>query len=340
MSKRGARLARDLPRRLLEAVRVGGLWSPGARVALAVSGGVDSRVLMQALAETRAAHGADLLVLSVNHGLRPEAAAEVAAVLAAAADLGLPAQGLAVQVEAGPDLSARARDARRAALRAAAGPGALIATAHHADDQAETVLQRLFAGSGSAGLAALRPRAGGFVRPMLDEDRDSIVAFAELRGIDWAEDPSNPASERGRLRRTLAEQLGRGPRRALARSARLLAREDDLLEQLASEALPGLTAPDGALDHAGLRALHPALAARALRQWLGAPPPRADELERALALSRPGAAVAVGGGRALRLAGGWLRLQAAGPDLGPSDAGVELQAEIGPRRSGRPSTSS
>lgn len=307
MSRRGDRRADDLPRRVLEAVRTGGLWAPGERVALAVSGGVDSRVMLLALAETQAAHRGALSVLSVDHGLRPEAAAEVEAVLQAAGALGLPAQALAVSVAPGPDLAARARAARRAALLQAAGPDARIATAHHADDQAETVLQRLFAGAGGAGLAALRPRAGPFVRPMLDEDRDSIVAFAELRGLTWAEDPSNPASERGRLRALLAERLGRGPRRALARSARVLAREDDLLEQLADEALQRIAGPDGSLEAAALWALHPALAARALRAWLGRPPPRADQLERALGLRRPGAAVAVGQGRWLRLQGGRLR---------------------------------
>lgn len=288
------------------------LWAPGAVVAVACSGGLDSSALLLALAETRGAHGAALRVLSVDHGLRPAAADEVAAVGALAGALGLPFDRLRLQLAPGPDLAARARAARRAALIEAAGPGARVATGHHADDQAETVLQRLFAGAGARGLAGLRPVAGPFVHPLIDEERADLRAFAALRGLRWAEDPSNPTSERGRLRALLAATLGRGPVRALARSARLLAQDDALLDLLAERSLHELR-PEatGPLPMGGLRALHPALQGRVLRAFLGTPLPGAAALEAVLRWEGGGQRLVLPDGRGLRLRHGGLWIEPA-----------------------------
>ena len=301
MRPRGARLADGLPARVLELVRREALWSPGDRVAVAVSGGVDSLVALVALAELRRAHGAELVVLSVDHGLRSESAAEVEQVGRVAAGLGLPFAALTLRLEPGPDLAARARVARRAALCAAAGPDVRIATGHHADDQAETVLQRLFSGSGAHGLSGLRPRAGAFVHPLIDEDRASIEAFAKLRGLAWIDDPSNARSQRGRLRAALAHALGRGPLRALARSAQLLAVDDACLDALATSALAGMRSGDASrLDFGALQALHPAVGSRVLRDFVAPSPLCATDVSRVLGWQ--------GGGQRMRLADGRLLL--------------------------------
>ncbi len=297
--------ARTLPMRVMEWIQRHQLWAPGQRVLLAVSGGLDSTVMLDVLAELDGV-GARLEVASVDHGLRPEAVGEVAQVGRAAARLGLPFHPLSLRLAPGPNLAARARDARRAALL---GVGAdRICTAHHEDDQAETVLQRLLCGAGAGGLRGMAPLDGPWCRPLLGEPRSVLAAHAELRGLRWVEDPSNAGSQRGRLRAllpALAEIHGGGTA-AIARSARLLAREDALLTELAAAAHAAAARPGPALDRAVFSAQHPALRLRMLRRLCGAgaggPVPRADQLE-ALA-TRPlttGAVHGLPGGAVIRV---------------------------------------
>jgi tRNA(Ile)-lysidine synthase len=307
--------ARALPLRVLEQIRRGRLWSPGDRVLLAVSGGLDSLVLMELMVQLQGGHGASLEVASVDHGLRPEAVAEVAQVGRRARELGLPFWSLSVQLDPGPDLAARARDARRAALL---GVGAdRVCTGHHEDDQAETVLQRLLRGAGSAGLGAMAPAHGPWRRPLLGEARSTLEAWARSRGLRWADDPSNATSERGRLRALWPEleALRPGSRGAMARSARLLAADDALLEQLAAAEGARLARPDG-LDAGGLAALPLPLGLRLLRGL--APDAHAEALERALAGGlREGAWLDAGQGAGLEVRGGVLRQVKALPDGAP-----------------------
>ncbi len=284
--------ARTLPRRVLAFVRGQRLWQPGDDVLVAVSGGLDSMVLLELLWRTREAHGGRLRVLTLDHGLRPESAQEVRDVLTRCETLGVPAQAQRLDVAPGPDLYRRARELRRAALLAAAGAGAggaggagsaRIATAHHRDDQAETVLQRLMAGSGAAGLRAMQARDGAWCRPLLDEPRAVLAAWAQEEGLSWVDDPSNATSERGRLR-VLLDGLGElreGATRGLARSARLLAREDAFVEAALDAVWAGLCAGGEGLDLAALRALDPALQLRALRRLSGGRG-RGDQVERFL----------------------------------------------------------
>jgi len=298
--------ARTLPTRLIEVIARHGLWQAGDRVLVAVSGGLDSTVLLELLWRTRAAHGAQLEVMSLDHGLRPEAAAEVAAVAAHAARLDLPMHTLRLDLSAGPGLAERAREARRQALRAVGADR--IATAHHQDDQAETVLQRLLAGGGSAGLQGIRPLDPPWCRPLVEERRSVLRAWAEAEGLSWVEDPSNPGSERGRLRSLLdgLGQLRAGATAGLARSAGLLARDDAFLNDCLEAADPDLQV-EGGLSAAVWSTLHPALQARALRRLCEAAGlvPRADTIDAVLRGARQ---VELGGGRALRIEGGVLRL--------------------------------
>jgi tRNA(Ile)-lysidine synthase len=142
-----------------------------------------------------AAHG-------VNHGLRPEADAELDLAESHARALGVPFTRTRVNVEPGGNLQARARAARYPALEARQREwGArFLATAHHADDRAETVLLRLLRGSGPRGLAVLPARAGERVRPLLRARRSDVLLHLLRHGIAHAEDPSNRDRRHQRVR--------------------------------------------------------------------------------------------------------------------------------------------
>jgi tRNA(Ile)-lysidine synthase len=209
----------------------------GRGVLLAVSGGPDSTALMHAAAALREASGASVAVATVDHGLRPGSDAEAADVGRAARTLGLPHTRLPwAGPKPGTGLQEAARDVRYALLSAhAAAIGAgLVLTGHTRDDQAETVLMRLAAGSGLAGLAGMRAEralAPGLVlgRPFLHLPKAILVAWCEARGLAYLRDPSNadPRFARGRLRDAwpVLEREGLTPAR-LARLAERAARDE------------------------------------------------------------------------------------------------------------------
>lgn len=199
---------------------------------LAVSGGPDSLAL---LLLARAALPEGVAVLSVDHGLRSEAESEVAFVHGVCATLGVPFASAKVRLAAG-NLQARAREARYQALAQWAedrGLGA-VATAHHADDQAETLLMRLARGSGLAGLAGVRAvthlpgsaqdAATPLIRPLLDFRKAELETVVSAAGLTPVQDPSNrdPAFDRVRVREALAESEWLDAQ-ALATSAQHLA---------------------------------------------------------------------------------------------------------------------
>jgi tRNA(Ile)-lysidine synthase len=199
-----ARFAADLAALWPEAERVGPLG-------LAVSGGPDSIALL--LLAHRALPGR-IAVASIDHGLRAEAAGEVALVERIAGERGIPFTPLAVRLAPG-NVQAQARTARYAALARWAqetGLGA-IATAHHADDQAETLLMRLNRGSGLAGLAGVRAQGSlgdtgiALLRPLLGWRKAELARIVTAAGITPALDPSNsnPDFDRARLRAQMAE---------------------------------------------------------------------------------------------------------------------------------------
>ena len=189
------------------------LWPapPPARLGLAVSGGPDSFAL---LLFAHAALLGRIAAATVDHQLRPEAAAEAAMVAETCATLGVPHATLPVTLAPG-NLQAEARNARYAALAAwlEAENLSALATAHHADDQAETLLARLNRGSGAAGLAGIRARAQvpgspyPLVRPLLEWRRAELADIVAQAGLTPAQDPSNtdPRFDRARLRAHLAQ---------------------------------------------------------------------------------------------------------------------------------------
>ena len=193
-----------------------------------MSGGPDSLALL--LLAAAALPGA-VAALSIDHGLRPEAPAEVALVERVCAALGVPFAPAKVALGAG-NLQAQARAARYAALARWAGENALgaVATAHHIDDQAETLLMRLARGSGVPGLAGVRavtvlPDSEiTLIRPLLGFRKAELEAVVASAGIAPARDPSNAdtAFDRVRVRQHLAEHDWLDPE-ALATSAQHLA---------------------------------------------------------------------------------------------------------------------
>lgn len=207
-------------------------------LALAVSGGADSMAL---LALGHAAFPGQVVAATVDHGLRAAAADEAAMVAAWCAGVGLPHATLAADRAIGPsDIQAGARAMRYDLLEAwAVGAGAtLLATAHHADDQAETFLMRAARGSGPAGLAGIRAcRALGaidLIRPLLGWRRAALRALVEAHGIPFVDDPSNSDErfERVRVRRLLAAEPWLDPLQ-LAQAAAHAAEVDGALADLA-----------------------------------------------------------------------------------------------------------
>jgi tRNA(Ile)-lysidine synthase len=224
-----------------------------SRLVLAVSGGPDSTALLALAAERSrtAPRFPGLLAVTIDHGLRPAARAEAEAVAELAARLGVPHRILPWQgAKPAAGLMAAARAARYDLLaQAAADFGAAdVATAHTLDDQAETVLLRLAAGSGLAGLAAMRPveRRGAIRlhRPLLGVTKARLIATLAARGLAWSEDPSNadPRFARPRLRaaQTALAREGLSAER-LARLAARAARAEAALEAMTDAAAAAVT---------------------------------------------------------------------------------------------------
>jgi tRNA(Ile)-lysidine synthase len=183
----------------------------GARALVAVSGGGDSMALLHVLARLGPKLGYSLVAHGVDHGLRPEALRELDQAAAFADTLGVPFARTSVHVARGGNLQARARSNRLKALRDAAERAGCtcIATAHHADDRAETVLLRLLRGASPDGLAVLPPRRGDLVRPFIRARRRDIECHIERHAIPYASDPSNldPRFLRARVRQELLPLL-------------------------------------------------------------------------------------------------------------------------------------
>lgn len=262
------------------------------RVGVAYSGGPDSLGLLCVLAESRIA---SLLVgLHVDHGLHDASATAADEALTLAARAGVAAVAVRVRVPAdGHGVEAAARIARYAALEKLAADLSLdvVATAHTADDRAETLLLNLLRGAGLDGLSSLRPRRDMFVRPLLGVRRAAVRSWLDGRGLQPLADPANadPAFARNRLRADLVpviERLAPGSVGRIAATADLLDDERALLDDLAGAETGHVVevGPDRAsLDLARLRELPAALARRvvrsALRPLLGGQPPSGAAVE-------------------------------------------------------------
>ena len=182
-------LIRLVERTVREECRIG----RGDKVLVATSGGGDSTALLHVLARLAKKFGFSLAAHGVDHGLRTDAASELDLAASLAERLGVTFSRTLVKCPPGGNLQARARELRREALeRAAAENGARwIATAHHADDRAETVLIRLLHGGSPSALAVLPARDGRWIRPMIRARRSDVAAHLTRHCLDYASDPSN-----------------------------------------------------------------------------------------------------------------------------------------------------
>lgn len=242
------------------------LLSPGERVLVGVSGGADSVALLLVLHELGYACG----VAHLDHGTRGGGSAEDATFVGALAlRLGCPffVYREAIRASDGRSFEMAAREARYGFfLRTAREQGYdALATGHHADDQAETVLLRLMRGTGPVGLGGIAPcrvqEGVRIVRPLLEQSRGDLVAWLRVRGEAWCEDHTNAdtALLRNRVRHDLlpylAAQFNPAVREALVRTARLMRRYDAMLPRGGSDTIVTHEDGDVALDRVGFAGL-------------------------------------------------------------------------------------
>jgi tRNA(Ile)-lysidine synthase len=282
----------------------------GSPMLVLLSGGRDSVCLLDVAVR---AHGADAVrALHVDHGLRAESAEDAVACRALCDCLGV---GLdVVRAPAPPargNLQAWGRDVRYAAAADRAGDG-VVATAHTASDQAETVLYRLAAAPGRRAVLGMRPRDGALVRPLLGFTRAQTTAWCEAHGLPWREDPSNddPRFARARVRGELLAELRRihpAAEANVVRTAELLRDEGEVLD-----AVVAAEVPHGRITRERLRELPTALARLVVQRLADEAagrlvPGAARRTEEILALDE--GALDVGGGTRAVVAGGVLRFR-------------------------------
>ena len=263
---------------------------------VALSGGADSASLLIAVSALGSAfRGLSVRAVHVDHGLQPAASGFRQACAALCSELNIPLAVISVTVQtaSGVSVEAAARDARYAALQAELRPGECLLTAHHALDQAETLLLQALRGSGLKGLSAMplcRPFGHGWhVRPVLEVPQEELLEFGARSSAPSIADPMNEdlRFDRNYLRRQVwprIEARWPGSAIALSRAARHAAEAQELLDRAAAVQVCRLR--DGeALSVPGLRALRESERTNALRFWLsdsGVEPPSTARLTEAL----------------------------------------------------------
>ena len=275
------------------------LLPPASHYRVAYSGGRDSHVLLHLLVSAHTAGDlrSRVSAIHVNHGLQAGADSWQRHCRRVCEQLGVEYAlvNLALRPKPGESLEAEARTARYRALLPLIEAGETLLTAHHQDDQAETVLLQLLRGAGPAGLAAMPASTsfgkGMLARPLLDVDADALTDYALRHGLAWVEDPSNgsPRFARNYLRQQVMPLLrARWPAmtRTLSRSARHCADSQQLIDSIAEQDLSRLVAKEsGALDLPGVLLLAPPRARSVVRSWVkgaGFPTPASAHLERLL----------------------------------------------------------
>ena len=292
------------------------LGATATPLGIAFSGGPDSLALLLLAA---AAFPREVRAATVDHGLREGSAEEAALAASVCENLGVPHAILRVDVAAGASVQAQAREARyRALAEWMAGEGVpTLLTAHHLEDQAETLLMRLLRGTGVAGLGGIRARRllgsgdGELLRPLLGWRRAELAGIAAASGFPFASDPSNrdEAYDRVRLRRLLGEApwLDAAP---LARSAAALAEAEEALEAMAQRCFAEAVEQSG--DHlllrpAGLPAeIRRRLLLSSLRRFAPEARPRGEQLSALLEAVEAGGVMTLAGVKFSATAQGWL----------------------------------
>lgn len=271
----------------------------GDTVLVGVSGGPDSMALLYLLMEIRNEYGIVLKAAHLNHGFRKEAADEAKFVRKTAASLGLPVVISSINVPAiketdGISAQEAARKARYAFFAEAAeeAGASMVALAHTADDQAETVLMRLLRGSGPLGLSGIPPvrkissqESGGrrqepiIIRPLIDCSRKEIEKYISERNIPFVTDSSNLKMDymRNRVRMELLPFLeGYNPniKETLVRTAEVASRDNQLLDMEADRIYTTVASHENhgaiSMEFKALKALHPAVSSRVIRKAIKA----------------------------------------------------------------------
>jgi tRNA(Ile)-lysidine synthase len=258
---------------------------PGGAIAVAFSGGMDSTVLLHALAQNEQVRARGLRAIHVDHRLHADSSRWTAHCCAFAQRLGVALDTVAVDVvrDAGTGLEDAARRARRAAFSSRLQHGEILALAHHRDDQAETILLKLLRGAGPEGLGGMRvlrhidsddPTMGYLWRPLLELPHAVLIRYAQSHALSWIEDPSNADTHlrRNFLRAQILPHLQqRWPQAqaALAHSATWARNAAELIDAQSITALAGVRGSDAAtLDWRGWLELPEALRDPVLRRWL------------------------------------------------------------------------
>ena len=279
------------------------LAPPGTKLGIAVSGGPDSLALLLLAAAGRPGH---IEAATVDHQLRPESGVEAEFVRGICERLGGRHATLTVKVAAGASLQAQARTARYKALGDWAIERGLdaVATAHHVDDQAETLLMRMARGAGLGGLVAVRHKrsleAGvTLIRPLLGWRRAELAAIVAAAGLEAIQDPANrdPRHDRSRFRGMLAEADWADAER-LAASARWLAEADEALEWALKPLLESRIVRRGSVLAVDAEGLPREMQRRLLLHGfdlMGAHRPRGPELDRARKALRAGKTATLAG---------------------------------------------
>ena len=309
----------------------------GGLVYLGLSGGVDSCALLHALVELRRRRRLVVKALHVNHGLHPQAAAWEAHCRELCRRYAVPLEAKRVEIGNSGDggVEARARAARYAWFETWISDGGTLLTAHHRNDQVETVLLRLIRGAGVAGVAgmrAVRPLGGGWlVRPLLEFWRADLERYARDLGLEWVIDPSNAESSlsrnylRHRVLPLVTERWPAAPA-LIARFAEHAAQTQTILEAVANSDLEGVAhsrepvilGGGGRVRLADLVGLEEARLCNLIRYWFqqcGFAPPSARRLQEIIwrMIRDPGGSgtVMAWSGNELRRYRGWLYLMQA-----------------------------
>jgi tRNA(Ile)-lysidine synthase len=331
----------SLETRFAERLRHLGLHGGGARVMVALSGGADSVALLHLLRCHAGDAGLEVVAGHCDHRMRPGSAEDARWVAGLCRAWGVPLWTRVAEAPLRGEAAARAW--RYGALREMmAEAGAThLATAHHADDQAETVLFRVLRGAGLQGLAGIPESADGVVRPLLPFWRRELRAYARARGLRWRTDPSNRggAYARNRVRRLLPlleRRVAPGARRSLVRLAELArgdrAAWDAVLEPLEAAAT---RAEEGSLllVRSELARYDSAVAARLLRRVLrragAAPDAQGTRAALQFITAAPsGRTFQLAGGVRIRTEFGLARVERDGPPQ-PPDLPLEVAGERG-----------
>jgi tRNA(Ile)-lysidine synthase len=259
-----------------------GLLAGVKRLGVAVSGGADSIALFHLLAPLCKKNKIELFLLHLDHGLRRDSAQDAKWVKALAKKVGVQCvverHEVTAHLTEALSVEMAAREVRQKFFESCRMQYKLdaIATGHQADDVAETLLLRLMRGAGVTGLAPLKPRSRGFIRPLLPVSGAVLRDWLKQKKKSWREDQTNMdvTIPRNRVRHEtlpmLEEQFGRAVRSNLCRSADILREEDSFLEELSQAVLSECLLSDGenALDVNRLQTAPLAVQRRVLRLWL------------------------------------------------------------------------